>query len=91
MPDAGVYLLKMRHDPTDKKQERYLSWIKQHAGKWDRQPRQKYHRCLANLLALLVRTIDGRHEGEDDVTALSAREVRAFREKCHMHRQMMKR
>jgi hypothetical protein len=72
-------------------QEKYLAWVADHAARWDQPPRQKYHRCLANLLALIVRTIDGRHAGELDVTALSVKEVRAFREQCERQRSLAKR
>ena len=51
--DAGEYLLALRSDPL-KLQE----FIASRKVGWQREPRQKVHRCVSHLLSYLVRVIE---------------------------------
>ena len=92
VPDAGVFILttKQRAANDKKLTLAYDQWLKDHANSWNSPPRQKYHRCLAHLIELLVRTIDGRSMGEDDLL-LTKREVIMYKERKDLDRQNSKR
>ena len=75
--DAGEYLLALRSD--SKSLEEFIASRK--VG-WQREPRQKVHRCVSHLVSYLVRTIES-NAGVRAVTdmKLSKEEVDDF-DKC---------
>ena len=74
-PDAGTFLLDLKKDERE-----YENFVEKHpecASNFERPP-QKPHRCVAHLISLLIRTVEGGTErGEDDAT-ITKEEVAAF-------------
>ena len=74
-PDAGTFLLDLKKDDSD--YEQFRARHPECASSFDRPP-QKPHRCVAHLISLLIRTVEGGTErGEDDAT-ITKTEVAAF-------------
>ena len=75
VPDAGTFLLGYkRHDNAV-----WKKWVDERTGRFAVDPpREKYHRALAHLIELLVRTIEESTKGDDDFK-LTRKEVESFR------------
>ena len=72
--DAGQYVLWLQSQGDG---DAYEEFCRQRDGQWGGEPPQPYHRCVAHLLTILLRSAEDQTAGSDDLR-LTEREASAW-------------
>ena len=70
--DAGHFVLELQCYP-----QLYANFVTERAQRWDEEPLQPVGRCLEHLITIIIRTVEGSTQGEDNLSLTKA-EASAF-------------